>query len=131
MSVQTSHRDAGEVAVIRTALDSANPPQLRQTQLTRLSAVFQVQLVCEFLLVAASTYFGSIIYHKISFGMLPPLQEYTTEALFIAASFTIISLGFRHFNMAQRQQLHLHLWSGVGAVALSFKIGRASCRERV
>ena len=120
MSVQTSHRDAGEVAAIRTALDSSNPPQLRQAQLTRLSAVFQVQLVCEFLVVAVSTYLASIIYHKISFGMLPPLQEYTTEALFIAASFTIISLGFRHFHMAQRQQLHLHLWSGVGAVGLSF-----------
>jgi Undecaprenyl-phosphate glucose phosphotransferase len=121
MSVQTSHRDAGEVAAIRTAIDSSNLRQLRQTHLTRLSAVFQVQLVCEFLVVAASTYLASIIYHKISFGMLlPALQEYTTEALFIAALFTIVSLGFRHFHMAQRQQLHLHLWNGVGAVAFSF-----------
>ena len=120
MSLQTSHRTARDAAAIRTALNSSNPPQLRQTHLTRLSAVFQVQLVGEFLVVAASTYLASIIYHKISFGLLLPLQEYTNEALFIAVLFTIISLGFRHFSMAQRQQLHLHLWSGIGAVALAF-----------
>jgi Undecaprenyl-phosphate glucose phosphotransferase len=120
MSVQTSHHAAREAAALRAALDSSNPPQLRQTHLTRLSAVFRVQLVCEFLVVAASTYVAGIIYHKISFGLSLPLQEYTNEALFIALLFTIISLGFRHFSMAQRQQLHLHLWSGIGAVALAF-----------
>lgn len=120
MSLQTNHRSTERVAAIRTVLDSSNPPQLEQTNLSRLSRVFQVHLLCEFLVVAASTYLASILYHKISFGALPTLKEYTDEALLIAILFTIVSLGFRHFSMAQRQQLHLHLWSGVGAVALAF-----------
>ena len=80
-------------------------------------------LAIEFLTVTASTYFASILYHYASFGTMPSsLKEYFFAALFIAASFTIVSLGFRHFRMAQRQQLHLLLWSGIGAVALSFVI---------
>ena len=91
MTVQTSHRGTGQVAAIRTVLDSSNPPQLEQIYLSPLSRVFQVHLLCEFLVVAASTYLASILYHKISFGTLPTPEEYTDEALLIAILFTIIS----------------------------------------
>ncbi len=117
MSVETSHGSAGQAAAIRADVDAS---YLRQRDLTRLSAVFRILLACEFLVVATSTYVASILYHKISFGTLPSLPEYMSEGLFIAVSFTVVSIGFRHFNMAQRQQLHLHLWTGVGAVALAF-----------
>ncbi len=45
---------------------------------------------------------------------------YISESIFIATILTIVSLGFRHFEMTQRQQLHLLLWSGTGTVALAF-----------
>jgi Undecaprenyl-phosphate glucose phosphotransferase len=38
----------------------------------------------------------------------------------VAAAFTAISLGFRHCLMMRQQQLHLLLWSGLGAVTLAF-----------
>lgn len=117
MSVETSHRSVGKAAVIRADVDATH---LKQRDLIRLSFVYRILLASEFLVVAMSTYLASILYHKVSLGTLPPLEQYTNEALFVAASFTFVSLGFRHFNMAQRQQLHLHLWSGVGAVALAF-----------
>ena len=117
MSVETSHVSAGQAAAIRADVEASH---LKQRDLTRLSAVYRILLASEFLVVAMSTYLASILYHTVALGGLPPLQEYTNEALFVAALFTIVSLGFRHFSMAQRQQLHLHLWSGVGAVALAF-----------
>ena len=117
MSVQTSRRSAEQAAPFRADTYAS---QLKRPDSTRLSAVYRILVATEFLVAATSTYLASILYHKISFGSSPPLQEYTNEALFIAASFTIVSLGFRHFSMAQRQQRHLHLWSGVGAVALAF-----------
>ena len=122
MNIQTDHRGAGQSAVIRTVVDSINPPQLKQPNLIRLNTVFRLMSAGEFILVAASTYLASILYHDVYFGSLPAANEYIAAALFIAASFTILSFGFRHFNMAQRQQVHLHLWSGIGAVALSFII---------
>ena len=45
-----------------------------------------------------------------------------SAALFIGALFTAMSLGFRHFEMARKRQLHLLLWSGIGTVILAFAI---------
>ena len=122
MTIQTGHRGIGQSAAARTVADLINAPLLKQPNLIRLAAVFRFVVVAEFILVAASTYLASILYHNTYFGTLPSPKEYINAALFIAASFTIVSLGFRHSSMAQRQQLHLHLWSGVGAVALAFVI---------
>ena len=78
-------------------------------------------LTIEFLMAATATYFGSVLYHYVSFGALPTDKHiYIGESIFIATILTIISLGFRHFEMTQRQQLHMLLWSGIGTVALAF-----------
>jgi Undecaprenyl-phosphate glucose phosphotransferase len=123
MSIETSERPRAQSAVIHTTVASINARQPKSPELTRLSVVFGQMLAIEFLIVAASTCFASVLYHYVSFGALPPsLKEYVSAGLFIAASFTFVSLGFHHFSMAQRQQLHLLLWSGIGAVALSFAI---------
>jgi Undecaprenyl-phosphate glucose phosphotransferase len=90
------------------------------TAAKRLSIVLGLLLTFEFLIVATSTCVAAVFYHYITFKMMLPLGHYVEAALFIATMFTIVSLGFRHFAMAKRQQLHMFLWSGVGAVALSF-----------
>jgi len=122
MSTQTQDRAPVQSAVIGTIVDSINAPQTNSPKLIRLSVVFRYWVAIEFLTIAASTYLASILYHDASFGALPSPKAYAVAALYIAASFTIASLGFRHFGMAQRQQLHMLLWSGVGAVALAFVI---------
>jgi Undecaprenyl-phosphate glucose phosphotransferase len=73
-------------------------------------------------MAAAATYFGSVLYHYISIGEMPPSLRYMYigESIFIATILTIISLGFRHSEMVQRQQPHILLWSGIGTVALAF-----------
>src|SRR5665647_1265819 len=122
MSTQTQDRAPVQSAVIGTIVDSINAPQTNSPKLIRLSVVFRYWVAIEFLTIAASTYLASILYHDASFGALPSPKAYAVAALYIAASFSIASLGFRHFGMAQRQQLHMLLWSGVGAVALAFVI---------
>ena len=91
-----------------------------QSKATKLTVVFGYMLAIEFLMAAAATYFGSILYHNVSFGSLPHPNIYIGQSVFIAAILTIASLASRHFEMAQRQQMHVFLWSGIGAVALSF-----------
>jgi Undecaprenyl-phosphate glucose phosphotransferase len=107
-------------AVGRTAADSIDAWPLNPPKATKLTAVFGYMLTIEFLVAAAATYFGSILYHYVSFGTVPPPNKYISEGIFIATMLTVISLGFRHFEMAQRQQLHMLLWSGTGTVALAF-----------
>lgn len=116
MSIQVSDRPS----VYHAATNSIDAPWSKSTGATRLSVVLGYMLAIEFLTVAISTYVGSTLYHYISFGMLPPLRQYIGAALFIAAMFTAVSLGFRHFTLAKRQQLHMLLWSAIGAVALTF-----------
>ena len=108
---------------MRTAADSIDGRPLNLPKATKLTAVFGYMLTIEFLMAAAATYFGSVLYHYlVSFGELPPSINtlYIGESIFIATILTIISLGFRHFEMLQRQQLHMLLWSGIGTVALAF-----------
>jgi Undecaprenyl-phosphate glucose phosphotransferase len=88
--------------------------------LTKLPIVFGYMAAIEFVTVATSTYFASTLYHQFSFGTIPSAKEYVNEALFIATMFTVVSLGFRHFGIAQRRQLHMLLWSGIGAAILAF-----------
>ena len=109
-------------AVVRTATASIDERPLNPPRATKLNVVFGYMLTIEFLVAAAATYFGSVLYHYVLIGALPPSLKYIyiSETIFIATILTIISLGFRHFEMAQRQQLHMLLWSGTGAVALAF-----------
>ncbi len=96
-----------------------------QSGATKLTVVFGYMLAIEFLTAAAATFSGSLLYHYIlygyiSFGTLPTPNMYIGQSVFIAAILTIISLASRHFEMAQKQQMHVFLWSGIGTVALAF-----------
>ena len=93
-----------------------------QSKATKLTVAFGYMLTIEFLMAAAATYFATAIYHYFLIGELPPAIRfsYVSESIFVATILTIISIGFRHFEMTQRQQLHTLLWSGVGTVALAF-----------
>jgi Undecaprenyl-phosphate glucose phosphotransferase len=122
MSVQITDRSSGQGVAIHGVANSTDALRSKSTRPTRLSVIFGYMLAIEFLIVAISTYLGSVLYHYISLGTLPGLRHYVDAALFIATAFTIISLGFRHFAVAKRQQLQVLLWIGVGAVTLSFII---------
>lgn len=121
MSIQTSNRP-----ILQAAISAAGDPvKVRHpdpTKPTKLSVVVAQIVTLEFLAVAASTYFASMLYHYASFGVLPSPSKYFIEALYIASVFTVVSLGFRHFSLAQTQQLHMLLWSGVGTTGLAFAI---------
>src|SRR6478752_2154521 len=83
-----------------------------QSGATKLTVVFGYMLANEFLTAAAATFSGSLLYHYIlygyiSFGALPTPKMYIGESVFIAAILTIISLASRHFEMAQKQQMHV------------------------
>lgn len=92
-----------------------------QSKATKLTAVFGYMLAIEFLMAAAATFFGSLLYHVILFGALTQSPNmYVGESVFIAAVLTTTSLAFRHFEMAQKQEMHVFLWSGIGTVALAF-----------
>lgn len=109
-------------SVVRTAAYSIDRQPLYLSKATKLTAVFGYMLTIELLMAAAATYFASAIYHYILIGELPHSIRliYASESIFIATIFTIISLGFRHFEMLHKQQLHVLLWSGTGTVALAF-----------
>ena len=89
---------------------------------TKLSVVRGFTVAIDFIAVAASTYFGSALYHDFSLKTPPHLTTYVWAAFFIAGLFTLVSLGFHHFDMAHRRQLHTLLWSSIGAVIFSFAI---------
>lgn len=117
MSIGTNNnRPSLQSAIDRKVYDSVDA----RPSLTKLSVIFGQVTAIEFIIVATSTYIASICYHYSSLGSFLFSKEYVNAALFIATIFTIFSLGFRHFEMAQRRQLHLLLWSGLGAVTLSF-----------
>jgi Undecaprenyl-phosphate glucose phosphotransferase len=118
MSLDVSKRTRRQNAIIRAVADST--AHLRAS--TKLSAVLGYMVAIEFVTVATSVYFASTLYHQFSFGVIPAVKEYVSEALFIATLFTAVSLGFRHFGIAQRRHLHMLLWSGIGAVGVAFAV---------
>ena len=118
MSVQSNKPPHSQGAVFPAITNFAAASQ----PLTRLSVVLGQVAAFEFMTVAASTYFSSALYHYFTYGILSYKGEYVGAALFIGALFTALSLGFRHFEMARKRQLHLLLWSGIGAVILVFAI---------
>jgi len=123
MSVQVSDRPtSSQVAAVHAAIHSIDIDPSKSTVAKRLSVVIGQMLAVEFLIVATSTYVSAMLYHYVSYGVMPSLKHYIDAALFIAATFSVLSLCFRHFAMAKRQQLHMFLWSGIGAVALTFAI---------
>lgn len=122
MSIQTSNRGSIQTAIIRADAGSIEASLSNASRLKTFFSVVEFMVAIEFLIVAACTYAASIIYHHVSFGTLPTPHTYVNESLFVAFVFTVTSLGFRHSALLQKQQLHLLLWSGIGAVGLAFVV---------
>jgi Undecaprenyl-phosphate glucose phosphotransferase len=122
MSVQLRDRPAGDSSVVHEAAHFVDTLLPKPERARRLSIVFVYVTVIEFLVVGISTYAGSAAYHYLMLRRLPSLPQYVDAALFIATIFTMVSLGFRHYLMLKKQQLHMSLWSGVGAVAITFAL---------
>ena len=51
-----------------------------------------------------------------------PVTDYVFASLLIAALVSLVSVGFQHFAAIQMRQLHVLLWSGIGAVGLAFSL---------
>lgn len=88
----------------------------------RWHLVFGSILAIEFLVILAAISGATILYHYSTFGVIPSLVQYKYAGTLVAVYFTLLSLGFRHHNTLQTQQLHLLLWRGVGTVALAFAL---------
>ncbi len=86
----------------------------------RFAAFYAKILALEFIAVATAAYLASVFYQYSALQLQPDVNEYVPAALFIAALVSVVSLGFRHFIAIQRQPLHVQIWNGIGAVALSF-----------
>src|SRR5579863_6601964 len=86
----------------------------------RLMAVLACVVATEFVGVAAAAYLASVGYNKIILMRLPPTEDYVTAAAFIAIMVLLVSLSFRHFAAIQSQNLRRFVWSGLGAVGVSF-----------
>ena len=118
MTIQTSKPPRPHSAIIPAGDDFFAAPRPS----TKLSVVHGYVVAIEFITVTASTYVASALYHYSSFGSPPNLMEYIGAGFFIATLYTFVSLGFRHFDIAHRRQLHTLLWSSIGAVTFSFAI---------
>ena len=118
MSVEASKSARSESAVVRAVdhVAAASQPLKQFPVIVGLVAAF------EFLTVAGSTHFANALYHYFLYGTLSYNWEYVSAPVYISALFTAVSLGFRHFTMARKQQFHLLLWSGIGAVIFAFAI---------
>jgi Undecaprenyl-phosphate glucose phosphotransferase len=79
-------------------------------------------MALEFISVACSAYLASIFYHSAIISATPPLLPYALAAIFIAALVLLVSTAFQHFDSMELRPLHLLLWSGVGAVGVTFSL---------
>jgi Undecaprenyl-phosphate glucose phosphotransferase len=86
----------------------------------RFAGIFKKITLAEFFAVALAAYLSSVLYRDDTLLLKTEVTEYVSAALLIAALVSVVSIGFRHFTAIQRQPLHVLLWNGIGAVALSF-----------
>ncbi len=86
----------------------------------RLSEVVTQIAAIEFLAVGLSAYVGSLAYHCVLSGSLPPAYQYVPAAASIALMVLVSAISFRHFSAIQTQPRHRFLWNGVAAVGLAF-----------
>jgi len=85
--------------------------------------IFRAKIMAvEFLAVASAAFIASFLYHDVV--ALAPLSvtDYVFASLLIAALVSLVSVGFQHFAAIQMRQLHVLLWSGIGAVGLAFSL---------
>ena len=79
-------------------------------------------IALEFLTVAATCFFTSIIYFYAVLTTSPPTFEYATAALLIAFLISLLALGFKQYVRIQSQPRDRFMWSSLGAVALGFSL---------
>jgi Undecaprenyl-phosphate glucose phosphotransferase len=105
------------ISVTTLGPEKSEPKSINREKLTVLAAKLAV---AEFLAVSAAAYATSLLYYLIVLKQLAPARVYLSSALYIAGLILLLSLGFRHYLMLQTQPRHRFLWSGLGAVALTF-----------
>jgi Undecaprenyl-phosphate glucose phosphotransferase len=120
MSASTRIRSSSKSAITRSASISNDADRPKPLNKTRLGVIRGKIMAMEFLAVAGSAYVASAVYHSFVLLSPLPLTQYIFAALFIAASVSLVSAGFQHFTAIQMRPLHVLLWNGIGAVALSF-----------
>ncbi len=104
------------------AFISFKPMPASPARAARLNTILTGYAAIEFMAVAVSAYFASLVYHQIILQSWPPETRYGRAALVIASLVSLISLGFHNFVAIQRQPRHIFLWRGLGAVGLAFSI---------
>lgn len=114
-STNIDRGSAINVGAITAAKSIASRPDRLSTVLIRVA-------LTEFLVVACTAYLVSLIYNRTVLLRWPPPQEYIPAALFIATSIMLVSLAFGHFLAVHTQTRHRFLWSGLGAVGLTFSL---------
>jgi Undecaprenyl-phosphate glucose phosphotransferase len=119
MPLNSPNRNSSKSAAVEPTTVTNELGRQKAGKNRRLSTVYARIMALEFVAVAASAYFPSVIYQS-SLITSPPVIRYIFVALFIAAVFSLVSAGFQHFDAIQMRPLHLLLWNGIGAVGLSF-----------
>ena len=89
---------------------------------SRVERLITKIIAIEFLTIAATCFFTSIIYFYAVLTASPPTFEYATAALLIAFLVSLLALGFKQYVRIQSQPRDRFMWSGLGAVALGFSL---------
>jgi Undecaprenyl-phosphate glucose phosphotransferase len=87
-----------------------------------LNTTLTTYAMMEFLAVACSTFFGSLLYHFLNWKSWQTAPGYILAAAIIATLVLLSSIGLHTFASFQRQPRHIFLWRGLGSVALAFSI---------
>ena len=100
----------------------ATTPRLRGESAggTRLPTLLARMSAMEFAVVACTAYFASVVYYRAILMQWPPFDQYISAAVLIATMVLLISLSFRNFAAIQAQSRLRFVWSGLGAVGLTF-----------
>src|SRR6266446_1720064 len=92
------------------------------TAIGRLERLLVQIVALEFLVITATCYLASAIYHETFLSIWPPFEQYLPAALSIALLVRLAALGFKHYVGVQAQARDRFMWSGIGAVALAFSL---------
>ena len=110
-------------SAIQSTIDESDyAAPVKVTGAIHLNTALTTYAMIEFLAVACSAYFGSLVYHFVSWHSWQTAPTYMLAAVVIATLVLLSSIGFRNFFAFQRQARHIFLWGGVGAVAFAFSI---------
>jgi Undecaprenyl-phosphate glucose phosphotransferase len=98
----------------------ADTARVKSPARIRLLSLLIRSAAIEFLVVACSAYFASLIYYRAVLLQWPPANEYTAAAFFIAVMISVISLVTRSFEGIQTQSQRQFIARGLSAVGIAF-----------